>query len=138
MSLKVAVVPDPPRDLVTHVARRLGDWNAERAPDLEAERVFAIAASKGAVLGGAIAWVYGGWSELDTLWVEESARGRGIGTQLMACLERDARQRGLIGLHTDTFTFQALPFYQKLGYEVFGELGPYSDGNTRYYLKKRL
>lgn len=138
MSLKVAVVHDPPRDLVTHVARRLGDWNAERAPALEAERVFAVAARKGAVLGGAIAWVYGGWSELDVLWVEESARGKGIGGKLMAVLEKDARDRRLIGLHTDTFTFQALDFYLKQGFQVFGELGPFSDGNTRYYLKKPL
>lgn len=138
MSHRVAVVPDPPRELVNRVAHRLRDWNEARAPALEAERVFAIAAIRGALLGGAVAWVYGGWAELDVLWVEEQARGRGVGSDLMAAIEDEARKRGCVGLHTDTFTFQALPFYLKLGYEIFGRIEDFSDGNTRYYLKKRL
>jgi hypothetical protein len=35
-------------------------------------------------------------------------------------------------------SFQALPFYQKLGYEKWGELNDFPIGHTRHFLKKRL
>ena len=33
--------------------------------------------------------------------------------------------------------FQALSFYQKLGYQIFGQLEDYPVGHTRYFLQKR-
>ena len=38
----------------------------------------------------------------------------------------------------DTFSFQARPFYEKLGYRVFGQLPDYPRGQTRYFLAKAL
>jgi hypothetical protein len=34
--------------------------------------------------------------------------------------------------------FQARPFYERLGYRVFGELPDCPRGATKYYLSKRL
>jgi hypothetical protein len=38
----------------------------------------------------------------------------------------------------DTFSFQALGFYEKLGYRIFGELGDVAGGHKWYFLKKDL
>ena len=134
----VSIVPKPTIDLVRRVAGPLDAFNRERAPDLEGERLFALAGTTDVVLGGGIAWMYGGWCELDTLWVMEAARRRGLGARILQVLEQEAHRHGCFGMHTDTFSFQALPFYRAQGYEVFGQLDGFSDGNSRYYLKKSL
>ena len=55
----------------------------------------------------------------------------------MRAAEQEARDRGCSHAHCDTYDFQALPFYQKLGYQVFGQLEDYPAGHTRYFLQKR-
>jgi hypothetical protein len=53
--------------------------------------------------------------------------------------EQHARdQRGCIGARLDTWGFQAKPFYEALGYTVFGVLEDYPPGETEYLLAKRL
>jgi GNAT superfamily N-acetyltransferase len=39
---------------------------------------------RGAVLGGALGHVWGGWLDLDTLWVAEPFRGQGYGAKLLS------------------------------------------------------
>ena len=134
--MMVEVQPNPDESLVSAVYTRLLDFNQRHAPQLEEERVFVVASREQAVLGGVIAYVYGGWCEVHVLWVEPAARGDGVGSSLMAALETEVRARGCVGIHTDTFSFQALPFYRGLGYEIFGQIDGFSDGNTRYYLRK--
>jgi hypothetical protein len=38
----------------------------------------------------------------------------------------------------DTYSFEAKPFYEKLGYEVYGVLEDYPEEHCKYFLKKRL
>jgi hypothetical protein len=56
----------------------------------------------------------------------------------MAEAETIARTRGYIGVWLDTFEFQAKPFYERLGYEVFGQLEGAQGAIARYFLKKRF
>ena len=72
------------------------------------------------------------------MFVPEPLRGAGLGRKLMLEAEAVARERGLTGLWVDTFSFQALGFYQGLGYSVFGELTGMAGGMSRYWLEKRL
>lgn len=55
---------------------------------------------------------------------------------LMRTTEREAVARGCAHAHLNTFSFQARPFYEKLGYQVFGQLRDYPSGRTRYFLCK--
>ena len=59
-------------------------------------------------------------------------------SEAKSLVEQEAKERGCIGVHLDTFSFQALPFYQKLGYEVFGEIEDHPIGHTRHYVKKLI
>jgi GNAT superfamily N-acetyltransferase len=43
---------------------------------------------RGAVLGGALGHVWGGWLDLDTLWVAEPFRGQGYGAKLLSAAEK--------------------------------------------------
>ncbi|MDB5536981.1 MAG: Acetyltransferase family protein, partial [Devosia sp.] len=43
-----------------------------------------------------------------------------------------------VGIWLDTFSFQARPFYEKLGYSVFGTIPDYPPGGARYFLSKTL
>jgi GNAT superfamily N-acetyltransferase len=48
---------------------------------------------RGAVLGGALGHVWGGWLDLGALWVSELFRGQGYGAMLLEAAEEEARTR---------------------------------------------
>lgn len=92
----------------------------------------------GKVVGG----LYGidgyGWAFVKYLAIPDEYRGQGLGSRLIEEAEAIARARGYLGVWLDTFEFQAKPFYEKLGYEVFGQLEGGSNAIPRYFLKKRF
>ena len=53
-------------------------------------------------------------------------------------MEQAAKERGCTYAHLDTFSFQARPFYEALGYEVFGILDDYPPGHHKFFMKKAL
>ncbi len=52
--------------------------------------------------------------------------------------ENFAKAKGFSYIRTETLSFQARPFYEKLGYKLFGELPDYPKGHTTYCLVKAL
>jgi len=86
-------------------------------------------------LWGRTAW---GWLFVELLFVPESLRGRGLGTELMLRAETEALARGCHNAWLDTYDFQAPGFYERLGYSSFGELKDYPAGFSRYFMKKAL
>jgi GNAT superfamily N-acetyltransferase len=93
---------------------------------------------RGAILGGALGDIWGGWLDLKFLWVAEPLRGRGYGRQLLEAAEEEARTQGCRGVHLSTHSFQARPFYEKLGYEIVGEIPDHPAGHSLFFLKKVL
>jgi len=92
----------------------------------------------GNVMGGILAECFGGWVYISLLWVEKSLRNLGYGTQLMQMIESEATQQGCTHAHLDTFSYEARPFYEKLGYDLFATLEDYPPGYCKYFLKKSL
>jgi GNAT superfamily N-acetyltransferase len=90
------------------------------------------------VIGGLLGDTNAGWLFIKALWVADSYRGRGFGRRLLRAAEDLARQRQCVGVYLDTYDFQARPFYEHLGYHVFGELPDHPPGGAKYYLAKRL
>jgi GNAT superfamily N-acetyltransferase len=90
------------------------------------------------LVGGLIGSTYYQWLHVDILWVDESCRGEGYGSSLLAAAEQEAVQRGCRYAFLDTFSFQAPEFYQKLGYIIFGELPDFPPGYRRFFLHKAL
>ena len=52
--------------------------------------------------------------------------------------EAEAIRRGCHQMHLDTHSYQAPAFYQRLGYEVIGELPGWPGDGVRIFLRKRL
>ena len=88
--------------------------------------------------GGITADLWGGWMHITYLWMEASLRGQGFGTRLIQAAEDEAREYGCHHAHVETFSFQARPFYEQLGYEVIATLDDYPLGEQHFILKKAL
>ena len=100
---------------------------------------FVITAKEnGAIVAGAQCASKWDWMQVILLWVKEEFSHKGLGTKLMREIEDEARGRGCLGIFLDTFEFQALEFYQKLGYKIFGQIEDHPKGFYRYYMKKKL
>lgn len=100
--------------------------------------VLALRDDAGHIVGGAIGETNWGWLHVRILAVAEELRGGGWGRRLMRELERRAAERGCHHAWVDTFSFQDRPFYERLGYRVFGVLPDYPTGHERYFLCKPL
>lgn len=64
---------------------------------------------------------WGKGCEMDTLVVDESQRGRRIGSQLVAAAERHAKDTGAKGIRANVVASneQGRRFYEREGYELF-------------------
>jgi GNAT superfamily N-acetyltransferase len=100
--------------------------------------VIPIRDDAGIAVGGLWAVSLFGWLHLEMLLVPEPMRGQGIGSALVAQAESEARRRDCLGMYVDTFSFQAGPFYEKLGFSQFGVLDDCPPGHRRLFLQKRL
>lgn len=117
--------------LVAHAEPHAGPWKGTEIA-LEARD------NKGKLIGGLVGMTYWGWLLVFELWVHESQRKKGLGTELLQRAEAMAKKRGCKYVHLDTFGFQAPGFYRKLGFKVFGTLRPFPRGHKRYYLYKKI
>lgn len=90
------------------------------------------------LVAGASGYTWGGACVLRQVWVDESLRGRGLGRELLARAEAEARRRGCRLLLLNTHSFQAPGFYQKLGFERVAEVADHPPGHAELVLRKRL
>ena len=71
--------------------------------------------------------------------VAESARGKGIGAQLLAFAERHVAGSRFVFLLVSSFNRRAQALYRRLGYEQVGEIPNYIvDGHSELLFAKRL
>ena len=90
------------------------------------------------IVAGIITKMYLKSMFLEAFWVDQQYRKKGIGRELIKKIENHAKEKECKFIHLDTFSFQAIGFYEKLGYTTFGVIEDYPDDIKRYYLKKIL
>jgi len=93
---------------------------------------------RGNVTGGFWGATMFEWLHIGMLFVPEAMRGQGVGSALVITAEAEARRRGCRGAHVDTFSFQAAPFYKRLGFSLFGVLEDYPPGHSQLHFRKRF
>jgi len=136
---KLALTNTPAPDDVRTVESGLESFNALHAPGDQYEPLCVFLHDDADRLaGGLLGNTYWGWLSINIVWLREDTRGFGYGRRMIALAEAEALRRGCHYAHVDTIDFQALEFYLKLGYAIWGQLENLPPGHTRYYLKKTL
>lgn len=117
----------------------ISNFNTQQAGDDQGRNLcFVLRGPDEEVVGGVIGATFWDWFHVDLMWIREDLRGRGYGERLLASAEDEARKRGAKHAYLDTFSFQALDFYKKYGYRVFGELPDFPSGHQLYFMTKDL
>lgn len=108
------------------------------APDNSDFALLIRDAETGDPIGGLWAQSRWGGFHIDMIVVPESLRGQGVGTHLMQAAEAEARRRRCRHMWLDTYSFQARPFYEKLGFTIFGQLEGPAPIHPRFFMMKPL
>jgi len=137
--LRVCVELKASRADTQSLLQRMSDFNKESSGGMDwlPVNIF-LRDQEGKARGGLLGWTMWSCLYVDTLWVDLDLQGQGHGRQLMEAGEKVGRLRGCAIAAVDTFNFQALGFYEKLGYSVYGRLRGFARDLERYYLRKVL
>lgn len=127
----------PPFEGTQVVDQGIGDHNDSAAPLQDVQPLASLATdAQGQVIGGAVGRTWGQCCELMQLWVQPDHRLQGLATELMQAFEARAAERGCRVYYLETWSFQALGFYQGLGYEVRLAIEGFGPGLVKYSLVK--
>ncbi|MFA6280130.1 MAG: GNAT family N-acetyltransferase [Bdellovibrionales bacterium] len=92
----------------------------------------------GAVVAGLTGKTVWGWLYTDSLWVDESLRGQGVGSALIKAAEEEALKRGCHSAYVWTESFEARGFYPKCGYTEYAVMDDFPMGHQKIGLRKGL
>jgi len=130
----------PPPEAESAIADGLNAFN-ERQTGIAHSRPLAVllhGANTGALLGGLVGRTSLGLFFVDLIFVPDELRGSGVGSEIMSRAEAEAVARGCTQAVLYTIAFQAPGFYQRLGYQVFGEVRSGPADQARIFMTKSL
>jgi GNAT superfamily N-acetyltransferase len=130
------VYPTP--DEVQYLEDRIYEFNSSATGIADGEWLAFLVRERERIVAGICGNTWGGTCELRQFWVEESQRGRGLGTKLLHAAEQEARRRGCTQIVLMTFSFQAPSFYEQHGFEVFARIEDHPRGHRNLLMRKRL
>jgi GNAT superfamily N-acetyltransferase len=136
-TISIASPPDAAADAVVTDGLRahlLQAWGHTERSDVSVY----LRGDDGEVVGGIVAHIAWRWLYVERLWIDAAHRGRGHGARLLEAAEAYAVERGCQGVHLDTFGEEALAFYRRCHYEVWGTLEGLPPGARQHFLRKRL
>jgi GNAT superfamily N-acetyltransferase len=124
---------------VNVIVKALTEFNASKANgEIPCYLMITVRDWEQNVVGGLVGATYLGWLQIQAVWVSEVLRGKGYGSRLMQRAEDEARERHCPRVFLETLSFQALPFYEKIGYKIVSQIADFPPGGTRYALTKML
>lgn len=119
--------------LLSQANRKLGDYSQVK------EVCFTIREDKGALKGILIGYDFYGSFMIDILFIKEPFRNQGYGSALLDHAEAYARSKKMRFVSTSTMSFwNAVPFYEKNGFEVEGTSTGFEKGLSQIHLRKYL
>jgi GNAT superfamily N-acetyltransferase len=114
-------------------------FNRRAIPDLTSRKItIAVRDSSGAIRGGTVGRIAGDSMYVEVVWTDDETRTKGLGRRMMLMLEEEARKSGVCESWLYTMSFQAKPFYEKLGYTQFAELKWQGGKHKRHFMRKDL
>ncbi|MBV9992318.1 MAG: GNAT family N-acetyltransferase [Alphaproteobacteria bacterium] len=135
-----AALEDDPDDIVTAQAvAAVRAFNHAKVPDLTSHRITAtLRDDDGRLCGAVVGRMAGDSVYMEVVWTGEGLRGTGRGSELMRLVEDRARSLGARTAWLYTMSFQAKPFYEKLGYLEFATLPWLGAKHTQHFMRKDL
>ncbi len=134
-------VGDAVPELDQRLSAELDRVNAEATPGIAPARQLTVQIldGSGELAAGMSGWTWGVAAGIGLTWVRETSRGDGLGAQLLAEFEAEARARGCAHVFVTSFTFQAPGFYLRHGYrELFRWQGVPTEESADVHLRKDL
>jgi putative acetyltransferase len=131
----VSSATDDARALISELDHILSDeYTPEQRHGLALESIFQpnirffLARLNGAAVGCGGVALFEDFAEVKRMYVRDVVRGRGAAQALLAQIEAEARNAGLVLLRLETGERQiaALRFYQRAGFEICAAFGPYA------------
>jgi GNAT superfamily N-acetyltransferase len=136
LELQLTDTIDPESEAV--IDDGLTRYNREKAGFVDARPLAVLVRDTQEVVGGLIGRTTLGLFFVDLIFLPPTARGQGLGAEVMAIAEREAGRRGCTAAVLFTITFQAPDFYARLGYVELGRVECDPPGHTRVCMTKRL
>jgi GNAT superfamily N-acetyltransferase len=136
---ELLVETHPGQEQVQYLEDRLYEFNSGVTGIADGEwlAIF-VRDDTGRITAGISGNTWGGCCEIRQFWVEESRRGRGWGTRLLAAAEQEARRRSCSQILLMTFSFQAPEFYARHGFTTLATVDGYSQGHQNLLMRKHL
>jgi len=136
---RIELTDSPDLNDVQVIRNGLDEFNASKGAPVDWKPLMLFLRDEhNIIVGGLTGGTYWGWLFIGRLWLAENLHNQGHGSRILAEAEKEALRRNCHHVYLDTQDFQALPFYQKHGYTIYGELEDIPLGHTRYSLKKKL
>ncbi|MCK0098707.1 GNAT family N-acetyltransferase [Qipengyuania sp. S6317L1] len=141
--MPISVEREPSPEDADALSQGIVAFNKAGVPDLEKVedevRFFVLAKDdEGALQGGIRAVCYWNTLHIELLWLDETARGSGLGAALLSEAEDFARPHNCEKALVETTSWQAKPFYEKQGYRLMATLPDRPKGHASHYLVKSL
>jgi len=137
--VKVGLEKDEDDDVLKALMAGMKAFNNAAVPDLVSHKIVAaVRDQNGKVVGGVIGRLAGDSVYMEIVYNDEEIRGTGMGTRAMVLVEAEAKRLGATEAWLYTMSFQAKPFYEKLGYHQFGELNWLDRKHKRHFMRKDL
>jgi ribosomal protein S18 acetylase RimI-like enzyme len=134
--LTIQFEADPPAGFRGELGQAINAFNGLAVPLHVSRFGFRLLDDAGRMVGGLSGMGSWGWVFIDAVWIDADHRGTGGGRMLMQAAEAHAVASGCHSVWLDTF--QARGFYERLGYQVFGQLEDYPGDQARWFLRKRV
>jgi len=143
MPLNIELTTTPSKEDAKTISQGLVNFNRQAIGELaspEAAIEFSIFARDSVenIIGGLRGTCFWNTLHIELLWVSEKARGVGIGHKLVSRAESYAIENEFELALLETTSWQAKPFYEKLGYELVATLPQYPKGHACHIMSKKL
>lgn len=133
-----SITNTPSAEEVKLIADNVIQFGRASNPNGGAMPIVCLVHDRGELVAGGTGRTEFGRLFVNYLWVAEPLRCRGLATQILANLEREAQTRGCHDALIETLLDPVAAFYQRLGYRCIASLADYSGPVTRYTLVKTL
>ncbi|KTC64735.1 GNAT family acetyltransferase [Legionella adelaidensis] len=139
MTLKLSFTENPDPNDVQLLTNGIMAY-ARQKKDFDSLDFFAcfIRDEENVIVGGCSGGTLYGCIHIDNLWVDERIRNKGWGTKLVRAALSYGQEKGCAMATVNTMDWEALGFYQKLGFTLEFERHGFHKNSIFYFLRKEL